>query len=175
MSRLVMNTAVRTKEKFDFSYRTTARKVCREALRQAGFPADAEVELTVTGPEEIHELNRTYRGIDRETDVLSFPNLSYESAGDFAFLQEAGADWMDPDTGCVFLGAIVINAARVREQAASYGHSELREYAFLVAHSMLHLFGYDHETPEEAAAMEEGQERILRALGIGREKVAHEP
>ncbi len=176
MSKVILNAEIQTEEKFDFSYETVAEKVCRQALLQEGFPMDAEIELTVTGPEEIHRINREYRDVDRETDVLSFPNLEYETPGDFSMIEEDGADCMDPETGCVFVGSIVINADKVREQAEEYGHSTLREYAFLVAHSMMHLCGYDHVdvSPEEAALMEEKQEQVLQALGIGRESVAYE-
>ena len=80
----------------------------------------------------------------------------------------------DPETGAIMLGDIVINLDRVREQAESYGHSELREFAFLVAHSMLHLCGYDHMTPEEAAVMEEKQDQARRAIGITREASTEE-
>ena len=76
----------------------------------------------------------------------------------------------NPDNDCVMLGDIVINAQKVREQALEYGHSELREYSFLVAHSMLHLCGYDHMTPEEAEVMEKRQENVLQTLGITRDQ-----
>ena len=84
-----------------------------------------------------------YRQIDAPTDVLSFPMLSYEQAGDFSALEEDYEDNFNPDTGEIMLGDIVISVDRVREQAAAYGHSERREFAFLIVHSMLHLFGYD--------------------------------
>lgn len=177
MNKVILNAEIQTKEEFDFSYEEMAERVCRQALLQEEFPADAEIELTVTGPEEIHEINREYRNVDRETDVLSFPNLEYETPGDFSIIEEDGANCMDPENGCVFVGSIVINAQRVREQAKEYGHSNLREYAFLVAHSMMHLCGYDHVdvSEEEAALMEEKQEQVLKALGIGRESVTYEP
>ena len=79
------------------------------------------------------------------------------------------ADCFDPDSGQLLLGQIILSADRVVQQAAAYGHSVRREFAFLVAHSMLHLCGYDHETAGEAAVMEEKQERILASLGITRD------
>ena len=106
--------------------------------------------MTLTDNEGIHEINRMYRQIDAPTDVLSFPMLSYEQAGDFSALEEDYEDNFNPDTGEIMLGDIVISVDRVREQAAAYGHSERREFAFLIVHSMLHLFGYDHMTPEDA-------------------------
>ena len=76
---------------------------------------------------------------------------------------------MDPDTGNISFGDIVINAGRVRSQATEYGHSEKREFAFLIAHSMLHLCGYDHMEEEEAAVMEGKQHKILDSMGITRD------
>ena len=107
-----------------------------------------------------------YRQIDAPTDVLSFPMLSYESAGDFSKLEDNYDDNFNPDTGEIMLGDIIISVDKVKEQAKSYGHSEKREYAFLILHSMLHLFGYDHMTPEEAAIMEGKQTEILNEMNI---------
>lgn len=95
--------------------------------------------------------------------------LSYEQAGDFSALEEDYEDNFNPDTGEIMLGDIVISVDRVREQAAAYGHSERREFAFLIVHSMLHLFGYDHMTPEDAAVMEPKQRQILEEMNISRD------
>ena len=84
-------------------------------------------------------------------------------------MEEDAPDLFDPETGRLVLGDIVINAGRVKSQAAEYGHSELREFAFLIAHSTLHLCGYDHMTEEEAKDMESRQTRVLNQLGITRE------
>ena len=92
--------------------------------------------------------------------------LSYEQAGDFSRLEEDYDDNFNPDTGEIMLGDILISVDKVLEQAESYGHSEMREFSFLIVHSMLHLFGYDHMTPEEAAVMEEKQNIILNELNI---------
>lgn len=110
-----------------------------------------------------------YREIDAPTDVLSFPMLSYDAPGDFSALEDDYEDNFNPDTGEIMLGDIVISTDRVREQAKAYGHSERREYAFLIVHSMLHLFGYDHVTEEEAAQMEAKQRQILDAMQIFRD------
>ena len=110
------------------------------------------------------------QGIDSPTDVLSFPNVSYERAGDFSvLLGEQLVDLLDPDTGKIMFGDIVINEDRVRSQAEDFGHSVKREFAFLVAHSMLHLCGYDHMEEEEAKVMEKKQEDVLGKLGITRD------
>ena len=115
-------------------------------------------------------MNRQFRGIDKPTDVLSFPNVSYEEAGDFSVMDsEQKVDLLNPDTGAIMFGDIVINEARVRSQAEEYGHSLKREFAFLVAHSMLHLCGYDHMEEDEAKVMEEKQRNVLSSLGINRD------
>ena len=112
-------------------------------------------------------MNRDYRQIDRPTDVLSFPNLSFDSPGKFDLTESA--DVVDPETGEVVLGDIVICYDKVLEQAEEYGHSILREFAFLLTHSMLHLCGYDHMTEEETSVMEAKQNQILDTLKITRD------
>ncbi len=155
---------------FDFDIDKLALEVAEEVLRCEDFNYDAECSLVITDDEGIHEMNRDFRGIDSPTDVLSFPGVGFEEPGDYTLLESGqGADYIDPDTDCVMLGDIVINEKRVRSQAEEYGHSEKREFAFLVAHSMLHLLGYDHMEEEEARVMEEKQDRALSNLGIVRE------
>ena len=153
---------------FDFPYEALAEQVIDFCLEYEGFPYAAEVNLTLTDNEGIHAINREYRRIDRPTDVLSFPMLSYSAPGDFSFLDRECEDDFNPDTGEAILGDIIISVDKVKEQAASYGHSEKREFAFLIVHSMLHLFGYDHETEQEREEMEERQRSILDQLGITR-------
>ena len=164
---VVLNTDSQTEEKFDFDPEAIALKVCEEVLMREQFPEDAEISLVITDAEEVHRLNLEFRGIDRTTDVLSFPGLDYEEPS--AFEESIDESCINPDNDCVMLGDIVINAQKVKEQAAEYGHSELREFAFLIAHSMLHLCGYDHMTPEEAEVMEERQEQALESLEITRQ------
>lgn len=155
--------------RFDFDYEKLAEEVVAFAIEHEDFPYEAEVNLTLTDNAGIQEVNKMYRELDAPTDVLSFPLLSYEQAGDFSALEEDYEDNFNPDTGEIMLGDIVISIDRVREQAVSYGHSERREYAFLIVHSMLHLFGYDHMTPEEAEQMEAKQKAILNELNISRD------
>ena len=164
---VVLNTDIQTEEKFDFDPDQIAKKVCEEVLVQEDFPRDAEISLLVTDAEEVHRLNLEFRGIDRTTDVLSFPGLNFDDPA--LFEDSIDSSSINPDNGCVMLGDIVINAQKVKEQAAEYGHTELREFAFLVAHSMLHLCGYDHMTLEEADVMEKRQELALMSLGITRD------
>lgn len=144
-----------------------AEKVIEAAMDYEKCPYEAEVNLLLTTDEEIHELNREHRGIDRPTDVLSFPMVDYEEPGAFDFLEEA-YEYFHPETGELLLGDIVISKDRVIAQAEEYGHEIKREYAFLIAHSMLHLFGYDHMEEEERKTMEQKQREILDALCIVR-------
>lgn len=157
-----------TEVDFDFDYETLATEVVEFSLEHELFPYEAEVNLTLTDNAGIQAINKEYRQIDRPTDVLSFPMLSYETPGDFSFLSDENEDDFNPDTGEVMLGDIIISVDKVKEQALEYGHSEKREFAFLITHSMLHLFGYDHMETDEAAVMEEHQRKILDALGITR-------
>ena len=151
---------------FSFDYAALAEKVINACMDYAKFPYEAEVNLTLTDNEGIHTINKEFRQIDRPTDVLSFPMLSYETPGDFAFLDDEDCEDFNPDTGEALLGDIVISVDKVLEQAENYGHSIEREYAFLITHSMLHLFGYDHMTEEEASVMEAKQTEILNELNI---------
>lgn len=155
-----------TEAGFAFDYKELADRVVAFAIEHEKFPYECEVNLTLTDNEGIREINRDYREIDKPTDVLSFPLLSYAEAGDFSALEDDYDDNFNPDTGEIMLGDIVISVDKVKEQAESYGHSEEREFAFLILHSMLHLFGYDHMTEEEAAVMEGKQKTILEKMQI---------
>lgn len=155
-----------TAVEFDFEYHQLAEEVIVFSLDFEKFPYEAEVNLTLVDDASIQEINREYRNIDKPTDVLSFPLLSYESAGDFSGIEEEIESNFNPDTGEVLLGDIIISVPKVLEQAESYGHSVKREFAFLIVHSVLHLLGYDHMTPAEAAFMENKQKNILESMGI---------
>lgn len=150
---------------FDFEYQSLAKEVIEAAIEWEKFPYEAEVNLLLVSLEEIHDINREHRQIDRPTDVLSFPMIPYENPGDFSKIEQ-DEDNFNPDTGEALLGDIVLCVDKVKEQAKSYGHSEKREFAFLILHSMLHLFGYDHMEPEEAAIMEKKQRDILEHMDI---------
>lgn len=134
------------------------RRVAERAMSLAGRELGDNVEVSVTcvDNETIQELNREHRGMDKATDVLSFSQLEGE---ELAELTEG-----EP----VLLGDIVISMERCQEQAADYNHSFDRELGFLTAHGMLHLLGYDHQTPEEEAAMMAKTEEILGELGLTR-------
>ena len=151
--------------------RQMAGRVLRAMLAEEAFPAPAEVSLLITDAEEVRSLNAAYRGINKTTDVLSFPAIVFPAGGDYAsiapFSKEANKTKKEAS---VFLGDIVLNWERVCSQAQDYGHSIEREFSFLLAHSLLHLLGYDHESAKEAAVMEEKQETVLGKLGLHRAK-----
>ena len=137
--------------------RTTIRKCCEQALKDEGFEELAEVSLTYVDNETIKKMNKEYRNKDTVTDVLSFP------------LGENGEYDLNPDTGRLMLGDIVISLERAEEQAKEYGHSFERETTFLATHSMFHLLGYDHEnSAEEDELMRKKQSAVLEKLGISR-------
>lgn len=149
------------------NYEEIADKVINAALDYEECPYEAEVSLTLVDNNRIHDINKEFRDIDRPTDVLSFPMVEYDNAGEFAFLEDED-DCFNPETGELMLGDIIISLDKVEEQAIAYGHSFTREYAFLIAHSMLHLMGYDHMTDDDASIMEAKQRAILDNLNITR-------
>ncbi len=158
-----------TEDSFDFDYEKAAESIIEQALDYLKCPYEVQVNLTLTDNEGIHEINKEYRQIDRPTDVLSFPLIDYEEPNVFPKnLEEAAEDYFDLDTGELMLGDIIISVEKCKEQAAEYGHSVLREYSFLIVHSILHLFGYDHMEDDERAVMEQKQREILDAAGISR-------
>ena len=155
-------------KKLDLPYEKIIRDVIEEAMDYEGCPYEAEVSVVLTDNPSIQEINRDYRQIDRPTDVLSFPMVDYERPADFCGLEEQAADYFNPETGERMLGDIIVSVDKVEEQAEKYGHSQARELAFLVAHSMLHLFGYDHMEEEERLVMERKQAEILERRGYRR-------
>lgn len=156
---------------YPFDTEALVAQVAEAVLDAEGCPYETELNVLITDTEGIRRYNREYRQIDRETDVLSFPNIPFEKEADFSVVEEEEADYFHPDTGELILGDIILCAQRMQEQAENYGHSLRREFAFLVAHSMLHLCGYDHMTEAEAGIMEAKQSRILEQLGITREMI----
>ena len=138
------------------NYRILIRKACNSSLLFEGISDLAEVNVTLVNDDEIKELNSAFRGIDKSTDVLSFP------------LGENGEYDINPETDALMLGDIVISVEHALKQAEEYGHSIDREIAFLTVHSMLHLLGYDHVNNEaEEKEMFKKQEEILIKMGLG--------
>ena len=151
-----------------FSEQEVAEVVISETLDYEDCPYEVQVNIILTSNEEIQQINLEQRGVDAPTDVLSFPMIEYAYPSDFTVLEADSFDSFDPDTGELILGDIVISVDKVLEQAEKYGHDVKREYAFLIAHSMLHLFGYDHMDEVERENMELKQEEILTHLNITR-------
>lgn len=159
-----------TKKEFPFDVQELLEKIADVVLEMEQCPYEVCINLLLTDNTGIRAYNKECRNIDRATDVLSFPNIDYEKEGDFSIVEDMDeVDCFDPDSGELILGDIIISVEKVEEQAQEYGHSELREFAFLVAHSMFHLCGYDHMEANEAAVMEQKQEAVLTQLGITRE------
>jgi probable rRNA maturation factor len=150
-------------------YEAIIEEIVEAALDYEKCPYECQVNVTLVDDETIHQVNLEFRQIDRATDVLSFPALEYEEAGEFDWLEEDGIGCFDPESGELILGDIMISMDKVQAQAEEYGHSLRREFAFLIAHSMLHLMGYDHMEEEERAVMERKQEEILQMKNYTRD------
>lgn len=149
----------RTSTEIEESYLEAIRQTALESLRFEGVEEACEISVSIVGDAEIKSINKAFRDIDNATDVLSFPQLTFDE-GEIAGVNENGE---------IILGDIVISLDKAIFQAEEYGHSLKRELAFLTAHSMLHLLGYDHMTPEEETEMIQKQKGILNAVGISRE------
>lgn len=150
-------------------YEKVINDIIDGALDFIECPYECEVNVLLTDNASIHEINNQQRNTDRPTDVLSFPLIDYKTPGDFSIVESAVSDYFNPESGELLLGDIVISIDKVYEQAREYNHSVHRELAFLVAHSMLHLFGYDHMEDEERILMEKLQEKILTMKGYTRD------
>lgn len=122
--------------------------VIKTCLEEEGLDLDTEVSVSFVSDDEIKELNREYRGVDKETDVLSFP------------IED------DFDVGIMLLGDVIISTQRAIEQAKDYGHTIKRELSYLTAHSMLHLMGYDHINNEDKIIMRNKEKEIMKKLEI---------
>lgn len=151
------------KYKINKEIKDLIKKCSLSALKYMGFRTDVEISVVLTDNENIRVLNNMHRNIDRATDVLSFPMFEYDENGeiieDYAEFNEMGD---------LSLGDIVISLERAESQALEYGHSFQREVGFLTVHSMLHLLGYDHITPEDEEEMFGYQKEILDEIGLVR-------
>ncbi|MGN0318832.1 MAG: rRNA maturation RNase YbeY [Lachnospira sp.] len=169
---MTINIDYDTDKVLNLDYENIIKSVVTASLEQEGCPYETEINVVLTDNESIHEINKEYRDVDSETDVLSFPMIEYETPSDFEGLKDTldldSEDYFNPDSGELVLGDIVISVEKVMEQSDKYGHSPKRELAFLVAHSMMHLCGYDHMVPDEEKVMIEKQNQVLDTLGINR-------
>ena len=140
-----------------YKQKMLTRAAVEATLDYEGFYNDVEISLTYTDDAGIKKLNAEFRGIDKATDVLSFPLTDFE-----------GTDEPPVDEPAIGLGDIVISLETAKRQAEEFGHSFEREVAFLTVHSMLHLLGYDHvDSEENDAEMRRRQREILEKMGLG--------
>lgn len=153
---------------FPFEHESLTNVIVEKILNTEQCPYEPDITLILTDDQEIRNTNKAHRQIDRETDVLSFPMVDFTNPGNYDILENSINTYFHPDSGELMLGDIMLSVPRAKEQAKAYGHTLKREFAFLIAHSVLHLLGYDHMTPEDAASMEGKQEAILQALNITR-------
>jgi probable rRNA maturation factor len=153
----------------DFDFEILASKVMNQALDYVECPYEVQVNVIITDNQEIQRVNELSRGINKPTDVLSFPNIDYTTPAVFDHVEEFQSDYFDPDSGELILGDIMISIDKMIAQAEEFGHSLEREYAFLIAHSMFHLFGFDHQVEVEAKEMERMQEEVLQKINITRD------
>ncbi|MCM1990796.1 rRNA maturation RNase YbeY [Oceanirhabdus seepicola] len=140
------------------------------ALREEEVDFEYEVSVTLVHNEEIRNINKDNRGIDKATDVLSFPCIEYEEGKVFKELYDINsfdASYFDGDA--LVLGDIVLSLDKCKEQSEEYEHSFKRESAYLVIHSVLHLLGYDHMNEDDKKKMRKREEELLEALNIPRE------
>lgn len=135
-----------------------------KALDFLDFEYEVEVTLTTTTDSVIREINKEHRNLDKSTDVLSFPMIDWPRPCDYDYLEDNLDYLVNPETECVLLGDIVLSIDRVESQAKEFGHKIEREFSFLIVHSMLHLFGYDHMSEFEEAEMIELQKEIMATI-----------
>lgn len=165
---MTLNIEYETEVKLELDYKSIITTVVDKAIDMEECPYEVELNVFLTNNEEIREINKNYREMDTPTDVLSFPMVDYDNPSDFSKIEEYVQDYFNPETGELLLGDIIISVEKVIEQAHEYGHTQERELAFLVAHSMMHLFGYDHIEEEERMVMEQRQSKVLVELQIVR-------
>ena len=140
------------------------RTAIEYSMKSENLDKDYEVSVLFVDDSEIREINKEHREIDKATDVLSFPMVDFHNG---QLISDVG-DY-DLDEELLFLGDIIISAETAERQAKEYGHSLLREIAFLTAHSCFHLLGYDHMEPEEEEVMKDKQEAVLLKMGLQRD------
>lgn len=165
---MTINIEYEAEKELGIPYKEIIENVVLESLDYVECPYEAEVNVIITDNQEIQAINKEHRQIDAPTDVLSFPLVDYDTPADFDHVEDYVEDYFDPDTGELLLGDIVVSVDKVEEQAEKYGHSTTRELAFLIAHSMLHLCGYDHMDDDERLEMEAKQSEILERRGYSR-------
>lgn len=157
-------------DKIDFTeeMKILINKAVEYTIKYENFNKPYELSIIITDNNEIREINKQFRGIDKETDVLSFPMLDFDEGYCEDGEVEVDIEDINPESGAVVLGDMIISLEKAKEQSIEYGHSFERELAFLVVHSMLHLLGYDHEEEEDRIIMRQKEEDILNNIGLSR-------
>ena len=145
-----------------FNKKIGLKRIAKAVYQELNQTDDIKVELGFVSQEEIRDYNRETRGVDRVTDVLSYPTLD-GIRGKVLKKQDFPTDL---DQGDIFLGSIILCEDKIKSQAEEYGHSEKRERDYLIIHGLLHLFGYDHMTDEDKAEMRKKEKAVLLRLGI---------
>ena len=148
--------------------RPLLERAAEAAVRAECPPFETGVRLLLTDDEHIHAMNREYRGVDRATDVLSFPTVSYKNGKTARDSERALRREYDDELGVCMLGDIVISLEHAKAQAEEYGHSVDRETAYLLTHGMFHVMGYDHMEEDEKRRMRMMEEKALNSIGMGR-------
>ena len=167
------------KYKFDFDEVRLSKKIAKTVFEMEKCPYDFSFSISLVSNRKIRTINRNERGIDKATDVLSFPNLEYNTPANFkkyVKTKKGGStknalidiSVLDADNKTIFLGDVVISYDTLIKQAKLYNHSVKREYSFLLTHSLLHLLGYDHMTKKDEIKMFKKQDMILDQLKIYR-------
>lgn len=143
-------------------YEKVIKKVLKECFKEENIQdSGLYITITLTNPEYIRNINKQYRGIDKATDVLSFPMFEKDELD----RKIEAKDFLPEDV----LGDIIISIPKVEEQAMEYGHSFERELSYMVVHGFYHLMGYDHIQAEDKKIMRPKEEKILSSLKIGRD------
>ena len=145
-----------------FNKKIGLKRIAQAVYSELNQTASLKVELGFVSQEEIRDYNRETRGVDKVTDVLSYPTLD-GVRGKILYENDFSTDL---DEGSIFLGSIILCEDKIKSQAQEYGHSEKRERDYLIIHGLLHLFGYDHMTDEDKAQMRAKEKAILLRLGI---------
>lgn len=151
-----------------FSIDEVAHKVINYAFSKFDIPYEYGVTLFTVSNDEIKKINNEHRGIDRATDVLSFPAIDFHEEGVLPDVESFREVYFDPENDSLYMGDIIVSLDKVKEQASEYGHSTYREFSFLLIHSCLHLMGYDHMDSDEEKRMFDLQKEILDELEISR-------
>lgn len=151
----------------ELSWTELAAKAQEVVLEYVECPFECEVNIYITDDDEIQQINKEQRDMDKATDVLSFPMVEWPHICDFGWVENEIYNF-HPDSGELMLGDVIISYETLRKQAKEYGHDLEREYAFLLVHSLLHLLGHDHMEENERIVMEDEQRRIMDILNIHR-------